>query len=179
MNNDTANTAPSSETAPFTVRWSRPEGERTEDLLILLHGYGANEDDLFGLVPHLPQRFTVAAVRAPMTLQPGGYAWFPLSQDPVTGEIGSDAASVRTAIEDLHAWVGAVREGFRTVSLLGFSQGMALATSLLRLDPTAYAATVALHGAVHAISLGFGMTMLGVVVDYPILLLTLRRDELA
>lgn len=146
MNNDTANTAPSSETAPFTVRWSRPEGERTEDLLILLHGYGANEDDLFGLVPHLPQRFTVAAVRAPMTLQPGGYAWFPLSQDPVTGEIGSDAASVRTAIEDLHAWVGSVREGFRTVSLLGFSQGMALATSLLRLDPTAYAATVALSG---------------------------------
>lgn len=128
------------------VRWSRPEGERTEDLLILLHGFGANEDDLFGLVPHLPERFTVAAVRAPMTLQPGGYAWFPLSQDPQTGEIGADADAVRTAIEDLRAWVESVRGGFRTVSLLGFSQGMALATSLLRLDPEAYTCTVALSG---------------------------------
>ena len=50
------------------VRWSRPEGERTEDLLIVLHGYGANEDDLFGLVPHLPEHVTVAAVRAPLPL---------------------------------------------------------------------------------------------------------------
>lgn len=139
------NENPASSVEPV-VRWSRPEGERTEDLLILLHGYGADEDDLFGLLPHLPERFTVAAVRAPMTLQPGGYAWFPLSQDPVTGEIGSDAESVRAAIEGLHAWVGSVRGDFRTVSLLGFSQGMALATSLLRLDPEAYACTVALSG---------------------------------
>lgn len=129
------------------VRWSRPEGERTEHLLILLHGYGASEHDLFGLVPQLPEPFTVAAVRAPLTLQPGMHAWFPLSQDPVTGEIGSDdAPAVRRATEDLHAWVQTVRGDFRTVSLLGFSQGMALATALLRLDPEAYACTVALSG---------------------------------
>lgn len=128
------------------VRWSRPEGERTEDLLIVLHGYGANEDDLFGLVPHLPEHVTVAAVRAPLPLQPGSHAWFPLSQDPVTGELGSTAEPVREAVETLHAWVQAVRGDFRTVSLLGFSQGMAMATSLLRLDPEAYACTVALSG---------------------------------
>ena len=128
------------------VRWSRPEGERTEDLLIVLHGYGANEDDLFGLVPHLPEHVTVAAVRAPLPLQPGSHAWFPLSQDPVTGELGSTAEPVREAVEALHAWVQAVRGDFRTVSLLGFSQGMAMATSLLRLDPEAYACTVALSG---------------------------------
>ena len=128
------------------VRWSRPEGERTEDLLIVLHGYGANEDDLFGLVPHLPEHVTVAAVRAPLPLQPGSHAWFPLSQDPVTGELGSTAEPVREAVKALHAWVQAVRGDFRTVSLLGFSQGMAMATSLLRLDPEAYACTVALSG---------------------------------
>ena len=131
------------------VRWSRPEGERTEDLLIVLHGYGANEDDLFGLVPHLPEHVTVAAVRAPLPLQPGSHAWFPLSQDPVTGELGSTAEPVREAVEALHAWVQAVRGDFRTVSLLGFSQGMAMATSLLRLDPEAYACTVALLSLIH------------------------------
>ncbi len=139
------NANPTSAVEPV-VRWSRPEGERTEDLLIVLHGYGANEDDLFGLVPHLPEHVTVAAVRAPLPLQPGSHAWFPLSQDPVTGELGSTAEPVREAVETLHAWVQAVRGDFRTVSLLGFSQGMAMATSLLRLDPEAYACTVALSG---------------------------------
>ena len=132
--------------APFAVRWSRPEGERTEHLLVLLHGYGADEDDLFGLVPQLPEAFTALAVRAPMDLPQGGAARFPLPQDPATGEIGSDAGAVRAAVEDLHAWLPGVSGGFRTVSLLGFSQGMAMATSLLRLDPAAYAATVALSG---------------------------------
>ena len=139
------NANPTSAVEPV-VRWSRPEGVRTADLLIVLHGYGANEDDLFGLVPHLPEHFTVAAVRAPLPLQPGSHAWFPLSQDPVTGELGSTAEPVRAAVEALHAWVQDVRGDFRTVSLLGFSQGMAMATSLLRLDPEAYACTVALSG---------------------------------
>ena len=40
-----------------------------------------------------------------------------------------------------------------------------------------YAATTLLFGSVHAIALGFGMTMLGVAVDYPILLLTLSRES--
>ncbi|MDB5411831.1 MAG: hypothetical protein JWR10_166 [Rubritepida sp.] len=38
-----------------------------------------------------------------------------------------------------------------------------------------YAAAAAVFGSVHAIALAFGMTMLGVTVDYPILLLTLHR----
>ena len=139
-------TETSSAPAPSTVRWSRPEGERTDDLLILLHGYGADEHDLFGLVAHLPEHLTAVSVRAPLALSTGGAAWFPLSQDPVTGEIGADAGAVRSAVEALDAWVREARAGFRTVSLLGFSQGMAMATSLLRLDPDAYACTVALSG---------------------------------
>ncbi|MDO5634765.1 MAG: phospholipase [Micrococcus sp.] len=130
----------------FTVRWSHPQGERTDHLLVILHGFGANEHDLFSLAEHLPPRLTVASVRAPLTLQPGSFAWFPLSQDPVTGELGSEAAQVRDAVVDLRAWVHEVRGAFSTVSLLGFSQGMAMATSLLRLDPGDYACTVGLSG---------------------------------
>ncbi len=51
-----------------------------------------------------------------------------------------------------------------------------VAVPLLAATLAGYAATVAAFGAVHAIALGFGLTMLGVVVDYPILLLTLTRS---
>ena len=61
-----------------------------------------------------------------------------------------------------------------------FRSGLMLAlvaVPLLAATLAGYAATVAAFGSVHAIALGFGMTMLGVAVDYPILLLTLRRPE--
>lgn len=52
---------------PHVVLWSSPAQERGDrPLLVLLHGYGSHEGDLFGLVPHLPSAFVVAAVRAPL-----------------------------------------------------------------------------------------------------------------
>ncbi|MFC7543332.1 MMPL family transporter [Siccirubricoccus deserti] len=59
---------------------------------------------------------------------------------------------------------------FRSLAVLALVAVPPLAAML-----AGYAAVVALYGSVHAIALGFGVTMLGVVVDYPILLLTLRR----
>src|SRR5262245_61781763 len=35
-------------------------------LLLLLHGYGANEDDLFSLAPYLDGRFMIVSPRAPI-----------------------------------------------------------------------------------------------------------------
>ena len=61
---------------------------------------------------------------------------------------------------------------FRSLPVLAL-----VAVPLLAATLAGYAAAVALYGSVHAIALGFGVTMLGVVVDYPILLLTLRRPE--
>lgn len=128
-------------TEPF-VRWSRPETERADThLLVVLHGYGADENDLFGIVPELPEKFTIASVRAPLAMDHGGYTWFPL-----TNSLQSSPLAVRAAIEDLEEWVAAQRPHFASTSLLGFSMGMAMATSLLRRDPQAYACVVGLSG---------------------------------
>lgn len=141
------NTAPShtpslpETTEPF-VRWSRPESERAgTHLLVVLHGYGADENDLFGIVPELPAKFTIASVRAPLVMDHGGYTWFPLN-----AQMGSDPLAVRAAIEDLQSWVASQRPHFESTSLLGFSMGMAMATSLLRQEPEAYACVVGLSG---------------------------------
>ncbi|GAA1117297.1 phospholipase [Citricoccus alkalitolerans] len=126
---------------PF-VRWSRPESERGgTHLLVVLHGYGADENDLFGIVPELPEKFTIASVRAPLVMDHGGYTWFPL-----TNSLQSSPLAVRAAIEDLQEWVTAQRANFASTSLLGFSMGMAMATSLLRREPQAYACVVGLSG---------------------------------
>ena len=53
---------------------------------------------------------------------------------------------MRTAIVQLDDWVQTVADNYRSVSLLGFSQGMAMATSLMRMRPGIYSAVIGLSG---------------------------------
>ncbi|PXA77238.1 MULTISPECIES: alpha/beta hydrolase [Auritidibacter] len=133
------------ESNQLVVRFSHQDlsSRSDSDLLVVLHGYGADETDLLPLTAELPDTFTVAAVRAPIWLTNGmnGYAWFPITED-----LSSPPESVRNSLEQLDSWIQSVADGFRTVSILGFSQGMAMATSMLRMRPDQYAAVVGLSG---------------------------------
>ena len=124
-----------------TVLWSVPEDQRQgRPLLVLLHGYGANEADLFGLADQLPEEFVVASVRAPLAMGPG-FTWFPL-----TGSLDYSFDAVKDSTEYVLDWLDGVREEFSSVSLLGFSMGMAMATSMWRRRPQDFAAIVGLSG---------------------------------
>lgn len=87
------------------VLWSAPPAldptERAErPVLVLLHGYGSEEGDLFGLVPFLPDEFVMAAVRAPLTppFPAPGWSWF-----PIEGLQAQDAGAVTAAADALLA----------------------------------------------------------------------------
>ena len=47
-----------------------------QPLVIFLHGYGSNEQDLFDIKDNLPESYTYLSVRAPMVMQEGSYQWF-------------------------------------------------------------------------------------------------------
>ncbi|MET1063907.1 MAG: phospholipase [Arthrobacter sp.] len=133
-------TSPAAFPAPV-VLWSKPEEERAgKPLLVLLHGYGANERDLLSLADMLPQEFAVASVRAPM-VSGAGFTWFPL-----TASIDYTLGAVKDAASYVEDWLDSVRANHPSVTLLGFSMGMALATTLLRRRPADYAAVVGLSG---------------------------------
>ncbi|MBG6180677.1 alpha/beta hydrolase [Arthrobacter sp. CAN_A1] len=123
------------------VLWSRPEDERQGTaLLVMFHGHLANEEDLMGLADHLPSDLTVASVRAPHAQGPG-FTWFPLSQDT-----GYSVDLVTASVARVVTWLDSVRGAHTSVSLLGFSMGMAVATSLLRHRPQDFTAVVGLSG---------------------------------
>ena len=63
-----------------------------ERVLVLLHGYGADERDLGALVPYLdPEgRFHVVLPRGPVAAPPG-FAWYEVSFGGPSGEPGQDA----------------------------------------------------------------------------------------
>jgi phospholipase/carboxylesterase len=125
---------------PSAIIWSAPEAERAgRPLLVLLHGYGSHEGDLFGLAPHLPLQPVIASLRAPLRAGPG-YAWYGLEgATPESRSEGADAAA-----RGLLQWLDGVPAS--SVGLLGFSQGGAMSIHLLRHAPERFAFAVSLAG---------------------------------
>ncbi len=50
-------------------------------LLVLFHGYGSNEEDLFSFASELPEEYYVISARAPYPLPPYGNAWYAIHFD--------------------------------------------------------------------------------------------------
>jgi phospholipase/carboxylesterase len=126
----------------------RPEPGRRPPLLVLLHGIGADEDDLFPLAASLDPRFTVVSLRAPHRYSIG-WAWFRIDLHP-GGTVTPDAAQARETLADLVRWLERApgRHGTdpaRTY-LLGFSQGAMMSLGALHRAPRLLAGVVALSG---------------------------------
>lgn len=134
------------------VRWSVSPAEldaalASRPLVVLLHGFAAHEGDLASLAHVLPATPVYASLRAPLPVSgmPGGWAWFPLmlSEDAVDGDPRLADAAARGVLR----WLESVQSRVRLpgpVSLLGFSQGGALALQLLRHEPETFACGVLL-----------------------------------
>jgi phospholipase/carboxylesterase len=102
----------------------RPAAGTPEGALVLFHGRGADELDLFPLLDAFdPERRLVGATpRGPLSLPPGGAHWY------VLGGIGTPEAetffaSYAAASEWLDRFVAEQGLGFDGVVLGGFSQG--------------------------------------------------------
>ena len=124
-----------------TVAWSRPEAEREgTPLLVMLHGYGTDETRMSRLFGSLPPEFTCAALRGPKVIG-DDYGWFLLDYF-----LTHDFADVISAANRVFAWIDSVKDRHSSVTLLGYSQGMAMASTLLRLRPEGFRAAVGLSG---------------------------------
>lgn len=124
------------------VLWSAEPGERAgRPLLVLLHGFGADERDLFPLTAFFPPAFVVAAPRAPLAppWPTPGYSWYPI--DDLNGR---DPAHLTAAASRLLEWLDELDAD--EVGVVGFSQGAAVALQAMRLDPPRLRFVVNLSG---------------------------------
>ena len=109
----------------------RPPAGEPEGALVLLHGRGVDESDLFPLVDELDpeRRLTGATPRGPLTLPPGGHHWY------VVERIGFPHRETFTQTYDLlTGWLEGFAEDtgipWAHTVIGGFSQGAVMSYAL-------------------------------------------------
>ena len=130
---------------------SPPAPGRKPPLLLLLHGVGRNERDLFIFAPSLDPRFLILSLRAPNMLTPGSYAWFTVTPSPVspgTNRINPEQAeaSRQLLLRFIPAAVAAYDADPDRVYLMGFSQGAIMSASVALTRPDLVAGAVLMSG---------------------------------
>ena len=118
-------------------------------LLILLHGYGSNEQDLFSFAEELPDNLLIVSAQAPLSMGFGGYAWYTINFDDKNGKF-SDLKEAKESIDKIATFIDEIKKKYNTNSdktfLLGFSQGAILSYSLSFFYPNKIQHVIALSG---------------------------------
>ena len=138
-------------------------------LLILLHGYGSNEQDLFSFADELPDELLIVSVRAPYEMGFGGYAWYAINLDANNGKF-SDLDEAKKSIKKIANFIDEIKVKYHTnpekTFLLGFSQGAILSYALSFLHPNKVQHILALSGYINDGLLPENIDTLHIKTDY-------------
>ena len=118
-------------------------------LLLLLHGYGSNEEDLFSFAKELPEEYYVISARAPYDMMYGSYAWYAINFDADENkfsDIGQAQQSRDIIANFIDELVATYSIDANNVSLIGFSQGTILGYAVALSYPEKVQRLVAMSG---------------------------------
>lgn len=118
-------------------------------LLLLLHGYGSNEEDLFSLASELPEEYYVISARAPYDMMYGSYAWYAINFDAEENKF-SDLNQARTSRDLIANFIDELIATYpideQKITLIGFSQGTILSYAVALSYPQKVQRVVAISG---------------------------------
>ena len=118
-------------------------------LLLLLHGYGSNDSDLFSFATELPDEYYVISARAPYDLQYGSYAWYAINFDADQNKF-SDHDQAILSRDLVVKFIEELKVKFpidsSNITLIGFSQGSILSYSIALSYPNIVQRVGALSG---------------------------------
>ncbi len=123
--------------------------EENYPLIIMLHGYGSDENDLFGFANELPEHYMIISAKATYPLQPYGNAWYAINFDASKGKF-SDIEQAKKSRDLVIKFIEEIKENFKVdanrITLLGFSQGTILSFAIALSHPKLIKNVVGLSG---------------------------------
>lgn len=101
-------------------------------LILLMHGVGSNEEDMFRLANEFEGNVVVVSARAPFTIAEGRYAWFAL--EVINGERKINEEQAEKSRQIINIFVNQLTERYAIdpgrIYIGGFSQGGIMAYSV-------------------------------------------------
>ena len=118
-------------------------------VIIMLHGFGSDENDLFSFASELPDTYAVISLKAPIPMQPYGNAWYNIYFDANDGKFSDDAQAI--ASRDLvNECIDEIIDRYQVdptnITLLGFSQGTILSFAIALSFPEKVKNVIGLSG---------------------------------
>ena len=122
--------------------------EDKSPLIILLHGYGSNEKDLFSFKEFLPSEATIVSFRAPLELFQGMYAWYQIYFENNVKSFDEKSAlfSKNLIVDKIKEITTRYNCDNKRVTLIGFSQGAILGFPVALMNNNLIKNLVALSG---------------------------------
>lgn len=117
-------------------------------MLILLHGLGSNEQDLFSFAPLLDPKYLILSVQAPIAYGFGGYAWFniDLTSGIPSANIQQVVHARRLLNSFMHEAIEEYQPDMNQIYLAGFSQGAIMSYAMAFSETSPVRGVVAMSG---------------------------------
>jgi len=126
-------------------------------LLLMLHGYGSDHNDLFSFASELPEQYAIISLKAPIAIQPHGNAWYPIYFDASNGKFSDTEKAIESrdlVLECLEDISNKYPIDQKNITLLGFSQGTILSLAIALSYPQKIKNVIALSGYINEDILG-------------------------
>ena len=118
-------------------------------LLIMLHGYGSDENDLFSFASELPEELFIISLKAPYSLEPFGHAWYAINFDSEQNKWSNTEQAIKSrdlVTKFIDEAIGHYPVKKDNITLLGFSQGTVLSYAIALMYPEKVKNIIALSG---------------------------------
>ncbi|WP_310991794.1 alpha/beta hydrolase [Aequorivita marina] len=117
--------------------------------IIMLHGFGSDENDLFSFASELPEKYAVISLKAPIKMEPYGNAWYNIYFNDSQGKFSDDKQAIASR-ELVAKCIDEIVEKYNidneNVTLLGFSQGTILSFAVALSYPEKVKNVIGLSG---------------------------------
>lgn len=118
-------------------------------VIIMLHGYGSNEADLFDISNSFDERFITFSIRAPYPTTEGGNAWYDLKFLP-NKQISCNYEQLKVSKAKILSFISNACKTYKAdstkVFIMGFSQGAIMGYDIALTHPTKISGVLALSG---------------------------------
>ena len=118
-------------------------------VIIMLHGFGSDENDLFSFASELPDNYTIISLKAPIPMQPYGNAWYNIYLDSSDGKFSDTEQAIKSR-DLLRDCIDEIIEKYNVqkdnITLLGFSQGTILSFAVALSYPEKIKNVIGLSG---------------------------------